>query len=140
MTGVVNIFSGAFVASIAWFILGGILYMNPIVAKIYKGCSADPGMKSWPDQKKYMFSMYLLGGFVPILLIALLYVYIKPILPCTLSGQAAGLGTIIIGVRIVPRLFDMWLQSSYPERLLFIEFVNGSLLSFAIAFVLALML
>ncbi|MFH8110167.1 MAG: hypothetical protein QXE42_01875 [Candidatus Aenigmatarchaeota archaeon] len=36
---------GGFLASVVWFIVGGILYMNPFVAKIYKNFKNSPGCK-----------------------------------------------------------------------------------------------
>lgn len=47
-------------------------------------------------------------------------------------------GGILVGVKIIPRLFDMYLQSTYPNKLLTIEFINGVIGSFIMASVLVL--
>lgn len=131
---------GGFLASIAWFIIGGIFYMNPIVAKIYKKFENSPGFKKWKDTKKYLVNMYVFGILIQCLLFAFVYAFIKPILPGALALNTIFFGLILVAVKIVPRLFDMWLQSTYPNKLLAIEFVNGVIGSFAIAFILALII
>ena len=52
---------GGLVASILWFILGGALYMNPIIAGIYKRYEDLPVMKQWPSVQKYLGMMFLLS-------------------------------------------------------------------------------
>jgi hypothetical protein len=46
-------------------------------------------------------------------------------------------GLILIAVKIFPRFFDMWIQTTYPNRLLAVEFVNGTIGSFVIGVVFA---
>jgi hypothetical protein len=65
---------------------------------------------------------------------------IKPALPGSLVANTFVFGVILIALRIFPRLADMWIQTSYPEKLLTVEFVNGIIGSFIIALVLSLML
>jgi len=129
-----------FLASIAWFIIGGALYMNPIVAKIYKNLENSPGLKKWEDTKKYLINMYVFGILIQCLLFALVYSFIKPILPGSLALNTIFFGLILIAVKIFPRLFDMWMQSTYPNKLLVVELVNGTIGSFVIAFILTLII
>ena len=42
------------------------------------------------------------------------------------------LGFLFAGIRIYPRSWNMWIQSSYPNRLIWIESVNGVLSTLAI--------
>lgn len=41
-----------------WFIVGGALYMNPFVAKIYKDAQGLPGVKKWLNVPKYLCLQY----------------------------------------------------------------------------------
>ncbi len=122
------LFSG-FIVSIAWFLIGSVLYVNPTVGKIYKRLENDPGMKKWKSKTKYITYMYLLGTLAPCLIMAIFYEFIAPINPLQF-------GLILIGIRIIPRFFDMWIQSSYPNKLLYVEIINGTILSFMAALVL----
>lgn len=131
---------GGYLASIVWFIIGGLLYMNPIVAKIYKKLENSPGLKKWKDTKKYLINMYIFGILIQCLLFAFVYSFVKPILPGTLVLNTIFFGSILVAIKIFPRLFDMWVQSNYPNKLLEVEFVNGIVGSFVIALVLTLII
>jgi hypothetical protein len=114
------------ITSIVWFIVGGIVYMNPWVAKIYAKYRKHPSMKHFKTQGRYLVGVFLVAGLLPIFLIAVAYYYIAPI-------NWILLGFILVAVRIIPRLCDMWMQTSYPNKLLQIELINGIILSFVIA-------
>jgi len=118
-----------FLLSIAWFIAGGILYMNPPVANIYRKYEDHPGMKKWDNPIKYLVTMYLLGVLIPCMIFSFVFYFLSPIgiLP---------FGLILVGVRIIPRLIDMWIQTSYPNKILAIELINGTILSFLASFLL----
>lgn len=140
MTGCLQVIIAGFVASLAWFILGGGLYMNPWVAKLYKNHEGSPGLKVWKNQPKYLVTMYLLGILLPTMILAVVFYYLQPALSDSMAMQTLELGLILIGVRMLPRLIDMWLQSTYPNKLLAVEIVNGSILSFVGAAVLVWLL
>lgn len=125
------LFAGC-ILSIAWFIAGGILYMNPLVAKVYKKFEDHPAMKKWDNQKKYLAYMYFIGALIPSVIFSFIYESISPI-------SVLHFGLILVGIRIIPRFFDMWIQSSYPNKLLFIEIINGIVLSFMAACILNLL-
>jgi hypothetical protein len=129
-----------FSASIVWFIVGGILYMNPIVSKIYKHLENSPGFKKWSDVRKYLVSMYVFGILIQCMLFAFVYAFISYILPGSLLLNTIFFGLILVAVKIFPRLIDMWVQSTYPNKLLAVEFINGTIGSFVIAFILALII
>ncbi|MBU1167047.1 hypothetical protein KKC60_01405 [Patescibacteria group bacterium] len=131
MENIIHTLLAGFIVSIAWFIAGGILYMNPVVKKIYSKFENNPGMKKWGDQKKYLLSMYFVGALIPSLIFSFVYTLISPI-------SILYFGLILVGVRIMPRFFDMWIQSSYPNKLLFVEIINGSILSFIAAIIFSL--
>jgi hypothetical protein len=121
----------AIIITIIWFIVGGVVYMNPLVAKIYKKYENHPAMKKWPSKGKYLLSTLLIAGFIPILGIIIIYNYISPL-------NTLYLGLLLIIIRVVPRLCDTWVQTSYPNKIIFIELINGSILSLIIAYTLNL--
>ena len=131
---------GGFVASIIWFIIAGILYMNPFVAKIYKKHENSPGFKKWNDTKKYLINTFIFAVLIQCLLFAFVYSFIQPVLPESIVLITLYFGLILVAVKIIPRLFDMWMQSSYPNTLLTIELIIGAIGSFVIAFVFAMMI
>jgi len=130
---------GGFVASIVWFIVGGALYMNPFVAKIYKGAENSPALKKWPSVPKYIGLQYV-GILAQCLLFAFVFALTKPALPEGILIKGIVFGLILVAVKIFPRFFDMWIQSTYPNKLLAVEFVNGTIGSFVIGMVFALII
>jgi len=125
---------GGFIASVVWFVVGGILYMNPFVAKIYKGAENSPALKKWPSVPKYIGLQYV-GILAQCLLWAFVFVLVKPALPDGILMKSLIFGLILIAVKIFPRFFDMWIQSTYSNKLLAVEFVNGTIGSFVIGVV-----
>ena len=122
----IQILSLTVLTTVVWFVVGGILYMNPLVANIYRGFQNHPSVKAWKIQWKYLLGVFFIAGFIPILCIAVIYEFLSPV-------NWVLFGFLLIGVRIIPRCCDMWMQTSYPERLLAIELVNGVILSGVIA-------
>lgn len=136
VTAVVQSIIGGVIASIAWFIAGGVLYMNPVVAKIYKEAEASPALKKWPNVPKYLLLQYI-GVLIQCLLWAWVFTLIKPALSDEILGRGIMFGFILVFIKIFPRFYDMWIQSTYPNKLLKIEFINGTIGSFIIAMVFA---
>lgn len=119
----------AFLVTVVWFVVGGFLYMNPFTAKIYKKFQRHRSMKRWKTQPRYLIGVFLVAGFMPNLLITITHSFIPGL-------GVLGFGLLLVGVRIVPRLCDMWMQTSYPDKILAIELMNGIVLSFVTAFML----
>lgn len=119
------------------FVIVGILYQNPLVSKIYKQEGSKPGVKLWPNQKRYILSMFL-GTQLEIFIITLGFIFLITILGKTFSN-ALILAIIFTGIRIYPRFWNMWIQSSYPNKLLITEIINGTIGTFVIIFTLYLM-
>ena len=126
------------IASIIWFILGGVLYMNPVVRRIYDQFDSLPVMKQWQSVPQYLGVMFLGACLAQCFLAALVFALVKPALPDSFLGEVAVFGFILIGIKIFTRFFDMWIQTTYPNKLLAIEFINGSIGSLVIASVFAL--
>ena len=128
--------SGGLVASIAWFIVGGALYGNPLVAKIYKDAGNSPALKKWPSTPKYIGLQYV-GILAQCLLWAFVFALVKSALPEPLLIKGLVFGVILIAIKIFSRFYDMWIQSTYPNNLLAIEFINGSIGSLLIGVIFA---
>jgi hypothetical protein len=130
MENIGQIFYTATLATVVWFLAGGILYLNPPVAEIYKKYADHPSMKKWPTRGQYFTRVFFIAGFAPILFITAAYAHIGHL-------NFVAFGLILSGVRIIPRLCDMWTQTAYPNKILLIELINGIILSFVIAYMLA---
>ena len=127
---------GGITASLVWFMAGSVLYMNPFVAKIYNDAQQSPGLKKWPNTSKYL-SFQFYGILAQCLLWAFVYSFLIPVLPGGTIFKGVTFGLILVAVKIFPRFVDMWTQSTYPDKLLVIEFVNGTIGSFIIGVVFA---
>jgi len=114
------------------FIIVGILYQNPIVGRFYKEAAGNPGVKKWDSQRKYLISMFL-GTQIEIYLMTIGFLFIISGLGKTFSNTLI-LALIFAGIRVYPRFWNMWIQSTYPNKLLITEFVNGIIGSFVIVF------
>ncbi len=124
------------VASIAWFVIGGGLYMNPLIAKIYKNAESSPGLKKWSNTPKYIGFQFL-GMLIQALLWAFVFAYLKSVLPEAKLSAGLVFGLILVAIKIIPRAYDMWIQTTYPNKLLLIEFINGTIGSFVMALIFA---
>jgi len=131
---------GGLAATIVWFIIGAAVYMNPFVAKIYKKYEDDPSVKNRKDVKTFILNTFLFSVLIQCFIFAFVYLYIQQILPGTLFLNTLYFGVILVVLKVVPRFFDMYVQSKYPVALLLIEVINGAIGSFVIAFVFALII
>ena len=128
--------SGSLIASVIWFIVGGALYMNPFVAKIYQAAENSPALKKWPSVPRYIGLQYV-GILAQCLLWAFIFVLVKPALPGEVLIKGLLFGFILLAIKIFPRFYDTWIQSTYPNKLLAVEFINGTIGSFIIGLVFA---
>jgi hypothetical protein len=131
---------GGVAATIVWFFIGALVYMNPFVSNMYKKFENDPAVKNRKDVKTFILNTFVFSVLIQCFLFAFVYFFIKPVLPGTLLLNTVFFGGILIAVKIIPRLCDMYVQSKYPTTLLTIEVINGAIGSFVIAFVFALLL
>jgi hypothetical protein len=131
---------GGVAATVVWFIVGAVVYMNPVVARIYKNYEADPSVKNRKDVKSFIINTFVFSVLIQCFIFAFVYLYIKPILPGTLLLNTIYFGGILVALKIIPRFFDMWVQSKYPMTLLNIELINGTIGSFVIALVFVIIL
>ena len=115
------------VAGVIHFVLVGVLYGNPFVGRFYREAAGkEPGVKVHPSKPKYFATMFL-GTQVEIFIMAFGFFWLRPLVSFEGLLGSTLLGLLFAGIRIYPRFFNMWIQSTYPNRLLAIEFVNGIL-------------
>lgn len=137
---VVSILLAGFVATIAWFIVGGIVYMNPVVDKIYKKYGKNPSVKDRGDTKVFLMNTFVFSCLIQCLIFAFVYYFLQSLLPAEMLLSGLYFAVLLVVVKIIPRFIDMWMQSNYPLKLLGIEFINGSIGSFVMAYVFAVMM
>ena len=59
------------------------------------------------------------------LILAGAYLWLRGLVPFQGYAAALVLGAVFSAIRVYPRFWNMWIQSTYPNRLLTIEFING---------------
>jgi len=122
------------------FLVVGALYGNRLVDGVYAAAMAgEPGVRKWPSKPRYMITQFL-GTQVEVYLLSLAFVWLRPMVAVEGLGGALLLGLILAGIRVYPRFWNMWIQSTYPNRLLAIELVNGTLSTFVVVIALQLIL
>lgn len=115
------------VVGLIHFVVVGMLYGNPLIDRFYREASGtEPGVKVHPSKPKYFLQMFL-GTQVEVYILALGFLWIRPLLSIEGWLGTILLGLLFAGIRVYPRFWNMWIQSTYPNRLLAIEFVNGTL-------------
>ncbi|MDY0062962.1 MAG: hypothetical protein RBU45_24350 [Myxococcota bacterium] len=115
------------VVGLAHFVVLGALYQNPFVARLYaEAAGKEPGLRVWASQPRYMLAMFL-GTQVEVYALTAAYLGLRPYVPLTGWPEALALGGVFAVLRVYPRFWNMWIQSTYPGRLLAVEAVNGCL-------------
>jgi hypothetical protein len=115
---------GAVVGLIHFFVIG-LLYGNPLVAKIYEAAQAnDASVRKWTEKKSYLIIQFL-GTQVEIYILTVGFFWLRPLIPTEGTVGAVAIGALFAALRVYPRFWNMWIQSTYPALLLKIEFING---------------
>lgn len=136
---ITKILLAGFLSSAIWFIIGGGLYMNPLVKGIYKKFENAQGLKKWSSTGSYLIYIYVFI-LIQCLLFAIVYNFIKPVFADSILTNTLIFGAILTAIKIIPRLLDMWTQTTYPNRLLAVELINGLIGSFVMAAVIVWMI
>jgi len=118
---------------LAHYVVLGALYGNPLVDRLYKAAQANaPGVRDWRGQTPRYLALMFAGTMVEALLIAAAAVALRPALTQPGLAGAAQLALLFTGLRVYPRLFNMWIQSTYPGHLLAVEAAFGTVGTFLI--------
>jgi len=117
---------------IVHFVVVGTLYANPLVARQYEKAKKSSGVKIWENQKEYLIKMFL-GTQIEVYILTAAYLYLRQMFPSPTSfSTAVALAVVVTVVRVYPRFWNMWIQSTYPNNLLVIELLNGIIGTFVI--------
>ncbi len=112
-------------AGLVHFIILGALYGNPFIDKIFaEAQNKEPGVRRWESKPKYLITQFL-GTQVEVIIIVFAYIYLRDLVPAQGMQKAMILGGLFSCLRIYPRFWNMWIQSTYPMKLLGIEVING---------------
>lgn len=115
-------------AGFAAFMVGNLLFMNPMTADLYakygpvmcsKSMDLFGGVGPW-------IGLMFIGGMVSAVFLAILYSYIEKginIKPVWKKGLFFGFLMWIVGS--IPAAYDTWLLHSYPDTMILIETING---------------
>ncbi|MBI5509511.1 MAG: hypothetical protein HY903_12235 [Deltaproteobacteria bacterium] len=121
------------VAGVVHFVLIGMLYGNPVVGRMYGAAATEsPAMKHWTSKPKYMVTQFL-GTQVEVYLLTIAFLWLRPLVAVPAYSGALLIGALLAAIRVYPRYWNMWIQTTYPNRLLATEAINGSIGTLAIA-------
>jgi len=116
------------VAGLAAFIVGNLLYLNPLTTEMYakygpsmcsKSMDLFGGVGPW-------LGLMFIGGFVSTIFLAILYSYTEKginIKPAWKKGLLFGFLFWLVGT--LSTTYDTWLLHSYPDAIIFVELING---------------
>lgn len=139
MNWILEILLKGLIVGIIHYIIVGILYMNPIIDRIYKDAQKEyPSVKMRNSTSDYLTKQFL-GTQIEIWIITASYFFLKQYLPFSNIEIGIYLGIIFSGIRIYERFWNMYIQTTYPKKLLLIEFINGIIGTFIITISLSLM-
>ena len=121
------------VAGVIHFFLIGLLYGNPIVNRIYEEAQEkEAGVRKWPSKGNYLFTQFL-GTQIEIYILTLVFLWLRPMIGWNGLTGALIFGVMLAAIRVYPRFWNMWIQSTYPRNLLKLEVVNGTIGTLAVA-------
>lgn len=120
------------VAGAIHFAVMGALYGNPWIDRLYRAAAEEsPGVRRWSSRTRYMLTQFA-GTQVEVYLLALTYFWLRSGGIGATPLGAIQVGALLAGVRVYPRFWNMWIQSSYPRSLLAVEAVNGTVGTFVV--------
>jgi|GEM_PF-1378697 len=127
-------------AGIAAFIVGSILYMNPLVADIYAQYGDWPGAKPMDDfggLGSWMLLMFA-GGLVAAVFIAILYSYTEKGIKIKQAWKKGALYGFIFWLATAPQYhYNIWLMYKIADVINIIELFNSLIGSLVLGIVLA---
>ena len=139
--GIYKTILGAFVASIVFFIYRSVVYKDTSVDKMCRDPEAPPALKKWKNIPKTILFQYLVI-LIQCILWAVVFVLglLFDVLPEGYYMKGFVLGSVMAIVNIVPIYFKMWIESTYPNKLLAIGFAKGIIGNYIMGFTLTYMI
>jgi hypothetical protein len=119
-------------AGLVHFVAIALLYANPITDRLSRELEKAPAVRQWPSQPRYFVTQFL-GTQIEIYILATGFLWLRPKLDMPGLAGAFALGGLLAATRVFPRFWNMWIQTTYPHRLLAIEVVNGTIGTLVVA-------
>jgi hypothetical protein len=121
------------VAGVIHFAVMGALYGNPWIDRLYRAAAAAraPGVRRWDSRWRYMLTQFA-GTQAEVYVLALAYFWLRSAGVGATPIGVLQVGALLAAVRVYPRFWNMWIQSTYPRSLLIVELVNGTLGTFVV--------
>jgi hypothetical protein len=127
------------VAGVIHFVVIGALYGNPVIDKMYADAAGrSPAVRQWPSKARYLVTQFL-GTQVEVYILTFAFFWLRPHVATAGVAGALWVGLLLAAVRVYPRFWNMWIQTTYPRPLLAVEAVNGTIGTIAIAIALQLL-
>lgn len=107
-------------------VVGNLLYMNPIVAGIFKAYEGHPTMKpieEFGGQGNWVL-LNLLFGLALMIFFIILYFLLYKGLPGNDWKKGVFYGIMIAAIKAVPEAFNQWMLFVYPNKLILIQLAN----------------
>jgi hypothetical protein len=115
------------VAGVVHFVFIALAYGNPIADRISAQAEAtSPAVKQWASKPRYFITQFL-GTQVEVYILTTGFVWLRPVIGLAGYSGALLLGSLFAATRVYPRFWNMWIQTTYPNRLLALEVINGTL-------------
>jgi hypothetical protein len=113
-------------AGVAHFVVIAALYGNPLVDAYSREANRHVSVRQWPKPAQY-FARQFLGTQVEVFLMTFAFLWIRPLATARGYLGALEVGAVIAALRVYPRFWNMWIQTTFPGRLLLVEVINGTL-------------
>ncbi|MBP7793306.1 MAG: hypothetical protein KA120_09655 [Candidatus Goldbacteria bacterium] len=126
-------------ATLIWFITGIIIYAYPPFKRASREAEKAPSVKKWSDPVRYLMAEFIYI-FIQCFLFAWVFSVIKVSLPADLFMQAISFTLIIIAIKFIPEMFKMFIHTTYPSGLVFIDFIYNVFASFEISIIYVLLI
>jgi hypothetical protein len=115
------------------FVFIALAYANPIVDRISAKAEAEsPAVRQWASKPTYFVTQFL-GTQIEVYILTIGFLWLRPVVEFHGYVGALLLGALFAAIRVYPRFWNMWVQTTYPRRLLAVEVVNGTLGTLVIA-------
>jgi hypothetical protein len=125
------VFMWGAIAGIVHFVAIGALYGNPFVDRMYT-TAAEPSVRRWSSKPRYLATQFA-GTQIEVWILTAAFWFLRPAIDVAGYAGAIAAGLLLAAVRVYPRFWNMWIQTTYPRRLLAVEIVNGTIGTLVIA-------
>jgi hypothetical protein len=119
---------------LAHFAVVGVLYGNPWIDGLYRrAMETEPGVRRWSSKPKYLLTQFL-GTQLEVYALSLAFFWVRSLGAASTGPAVLTAGLVFAALRVYPRFWNMFIQSTYPRRLLAVELVNGVLSTLVVVF------